>query len=266
MKETRSFGRRQILKLLGMNAAGFVLSGVTGRLNAQPQKRHIITLSFDDGFKKSTLVTARLFEKYKLPACINVIATGHLKNFKSPDEYQVTEKGDFVLWNELKERGHEIMPHGYRHANLANVPLNEAQDLIRKCLDYFSENLKGFKAAQAIFNMPYNASAPELEHWISEQVLAFRTRGAGISALPFKGQKKLTCTGFGPGSTEHNLEHQIKTLLELPEGWLIYNVHGLDGEGWGPMRAEFLDRLLGRLVDIDSVAVLPAGKALLAVK
>lgn len=261
MKET-SPGRRQLLKLLGMSAAGLVLPL---RLPAQTKKRHIITLSFDDGFKKSTEITAKLFEKYKLSACINVIATGHLKDFKSPDEYQVTPKGDFVLWNELKARGHEVMPHGYKHINKAKIPLKDAQDLIVRCLDYFTGHLKGFKSEEAIFNFPYTASTPELEAWLSDKVLAFRTQGPGINAMPHKGQKRLTCTAFGPGSTEEALDRQIKALLELPEGWFIYNVHGLDGEGWGPMRTEYLDRLLARLVEIDSVAVLPAGKALMGV-
>jgi peptidoglycan/xylan/chitin deacetylase (PgdA/CDA1 family) len=254
--------RRQFIGMIG---AG-VLSVRPGILGAQPTKRHIITLSFDDGFKKSSLLTARIFEKHKLSACINVVATGHLADFKNPDEYQVTEKGDFALWNELKARGHEVMPHGYKHANKTTMALQDAKNLIISCLDYFSKNLKGFKAGEAIFNMPYNASTPDLEAWLGTQVMAFRTGGATINAMPHKDQKKLTCGAFGPGSCEEHLDGQIKMLLDLPEGWLIYNLHGLDGEGWGPVSAEYLDRLLARLIAIDSVSVLPAGKALIAVQ
>ena len=86
--------------------------------------RHIVTLSFDDGFKKSFIRTAEIYEKYKRSACLNVIATGH------------------------KSR------------------------------------------------------------------------------------------------------------------WLIFNTHGLDDEGWGPIRATYLDRLLDKLLAIDSVDILPAGRAL----
>lgn len=35
-------------------------------------------------------------------------------------------------------------------------------------------------------------------------------------------------------------------------------MHGPDGEGWGPLRADYLDRLLGTLAGRDDVAVLPA--------
>jgi peptidoglycan/xylan/chitin deacetylase (PgdA/CDA1 family) len=251
--------RRQFIGLLG---AGLT-SIVPGMILAQPAKRHIITLSFDDGFKKSSVLTASIFDKYKLSACINVVATGHLPDFKSPDEYQVTEKGDFGLWNELKARGHEIMPHGYKHVRKTTIPLRDAQNLIVACLEYFSKNLKGFKTAEAIFNMPYNSSTTELEAWLGTQVLAFRTGGPAINAMPHKGQKKLTCGAFGPGNCEEHLDMQIKTLLELPSGWLIYNLHGLDDEGYGPVRADYLDRLLARLIAIDSVSVMPAGRAML---
>jgi peptidoglycan/xylan/chitin deacetylase (PgdA/CDA1 family) len=254
--------RRQFIGMVGAGLTS-LMPGISG---AQSAKRHIITLSFDDGFKKSSVLTASIFDKYKLSACINVVATGHLPDFKSPDEYQVTEKGDFGLWNELKARGHEIMPHGYKHARKTTMPLRDAQSLIVACLEYFSKNLKGFKAAEAIFNMPYNASTPELEAWLATQVLAFRTGGPAINAMPHKGQKKLTCGAFGPGNCEEHLDMQIKTLLESPEGWLIYNLHGLDYEGYGPVRADYLDRLLARLIAIDSVSVMPAGKALILIQ
>ena len=258
---TTDINRRQFIGMLG---AGMT-SIMPGMMAAQAAKRHFITLSFDDGFKKSSVLTASIFDKHKLSACINVVATGHLPDFKSPDEYQVTEKGDFGLWNELKARGHEIMPHGYKHANKTTMPLRDAQNLVAACLEYFSRNLKGFKAAEAIFNMPYNSSTAELEAWLATQVLAFRTGGPAINTMPHKGQKKLTCGAFGPGNCEEHLDMQIKTLLELPSGWLIYNLHGLDGEGYGPIRAGYLDRLLARLIAIDSVSVMPAGKAMLSI-
>ena len=48
------------------------------------KKTHLVTLSFDDGFKKSSIRTAEIFEKYELSACINVIATAHLPALNFP--------------------------------------------------------------------------------------------------------------------------------------------------------------------------------------
>jgi hypothetical protein len=92
--------------------------------------------------------------------------------------------------------------------------------------------------------------------------MAFRTGGGAINHLPHEGQVKLTCTSFGPGNCEHAIDREIDKLLALESGWMIFNTHGLDDEGWGPIRATYLDRLLERLVGIESVDVLPAGVAL----
>jgi hypothetical protein len=140
------------------------------------------------------------------------------------------------------------------------------KDLILKCIDVFSKELKGFKPKESIFNFPFNASTPELEQWLPSHVKAFRTGGNPINALPHKGQVKLTCTSHGPENINEHLNGEIEKLLALPSGWLIYNTHGLDDEGWGPLSSDFLDRLLARLVEMDSVEIIPAGKALSRIK
>jgi len=44
---------------------------------------------------------------------------------------------------------------------------------------------------------------------------------------------------------------------------MVYNLHGLDEEGWGPIRPEYLEKLLERLRRINSVRIVPTGRALL---
>ena len=40
-----------------------------------------------------------IFERFNLKACLNVIASGHLNDFNSPDDYHINERGDFNDWN-----------------------------------------------------------------------------------------------------------------------------------------------------------------------
>jgi hypothetical protein len=226
------------------------------------QKTHIVSLSFDDGFQKSSIRTAEIYEKYQLSACINVIASAHENQFALPNEYHDWPVGDFELWNDLQSQGHEIMPHSYRHANLTQMPIEDAKDLILRCFEVFHRELDGFKQEESIFNFPFNASNTELEELLRPMVGAVRTGGPAINKLPHKEQFSLGCTSMGPGNIDKHLEQSINELLSLPEGWLIYNTHGLDEEGWGPLSSSFLDELLSRLVQMDHVAVLPVGKAL----
>ena len=250
--------RRDFLAAFGTAATCLVTARIGAADRSSGTKRHLVTLSFDDGFRKSFVRTAEAYEKHGLSACFNVVAAG------LPDDKYIkgVPLGDFALWNELKRRGHEIMPHGYRHENLRQMTFENGKDLIRRCLDVFAEKLDGFDAKQAVFNFPYNASTPELEKWLPSQVRAFRTGGGAINPLPHDGQVKLTCTSFGPGNCEAAIDREIERLLAKESGWLIFNTHGLDDEGWGPIRATYLERLLERLLAIDTVDILPAGKAL----
>jgi len=227
------------------------------------KKQHIVSLSFDDGFEKSNLKIAEIYEKLGLSACFNVIALGHDPDFKPPDPFhEGYPRGNFELWNTLQTRGHEIMPHGLLHHNLTEMPLEDAQRSIQRCLDIFEQELDGFQACESIYNFAYNASTLEIETWLPTVVKAYRTGGEPINPLPYSSQIKLTTDGHGPENCEQYLDEQIGWLLERPAGWLIYNTHGLEDEGWGPIRAEYLDALLDRLTRIESVAVMPVGNAL----
>jgi peptidoglycan/xylan/chitin deacetylase (PgdA/CDA1 family) len=227
---------------------------------------HLVTLSFDDGFYKSSLKTAEIYERFGLKACFNVIATGHLPDFLPPDWSHEARKADFGVWNELKGRGHEVMPHGFRHANKAAMPLGEAQDLILRCLDIFDRELKGFVRREAIFNFPYNASTPELEAWLATQVRACRTTHPdtrfGLNPLPTRATTVLVSVSHGPSNCDAAVERCVGELLKLPEGWLVFCGHGVDDESWGPISSDYLGRLLERLVAIPTVRVVPAAEAL----
>ncbi len=243
--------------------ATFGLVGSKTLLNFSSEKTHILSLSFDDGFEKSFVKTAEIYEKYDLSACFNIIATAHLENFNPPDGYiRRNVLGDFSLWNELQSRGHEIMPHGYNHTNLAQIPLEDAQDLIKRSLTFFEEHLEYFNAGKAIFNFPFNSSAEELENWVGTQVMAYRTAGGAINSWPDRNRKKLTCISYGPDNIDEYLQEQVDHFLKQEGGWFIFNTHGLDGEGWGPMSSGLLDELLSKLISYDHVDILPVGKAL----
>jgi peptidoglycan/xylan/chitin deacetylase (PgdA/CDA1 family) len=221
---------------------------------------HIVTLSFDDGFERSSIRTAEIFERYGLAAELHVLAAGHLGEPKE-SWHSRWRKGDFGLWSELRARGHSVMPHGYRHANKAELPLDEAKRSIEACLDVFRAELDGFKASKASFAFPYNRSTPEIEAWLGTRVRAFRTGGDPVMPLPRPGQQRVTCASFGPGRADDHLSRTVEAFLAGPSGWLCYNLHGLDGEGWGPTGSDTLARVLERLAAADAL-VLPITAAL----
>jgi peptidoglycan/xylan/chitin deacetylase (PgdA/CDA1 family) len=258
--------RRQFITH-SLTAAGSLSLGYMGLLG-DPKKTHLLSLSFDDGFKKSFYRIAEIHENYGLKACLNVIATGHLKSFNTDFQWIPQNLlGDFNDWNKLKERGHEIMPHTWEHLNLTEIPIEKAKENIEKCLDYFENNLGGYTSDGAVYNFAYNASTPELEDFALTKVSAIRTGGwlvlkdSMVNAIPVKEQPlRLGCWGHGPDFCDDYVEEEINKFLATDGGWLILNLHGLDEEGWGPVHGDYLDNLLKRLVKIDNLSIQPTGE------
>jgi len=257
--------RRQFIGSAGLLSLGFVSGDF-----ADKGKTHFITLSFDDGFKKSFYRIAEIHEEYGLSACLNVIATGHLPSFTAePKWIPKGSLGDFNDWNKLKSRGHEVMPHTWDHANLTEIPVEEAKQKIDLCFDYFEKNLDGYYPSRAVYNFAYNASTPELDQHALRRSRAVRTGGwlvlkdTMLNVLPHPEERTaLGCWGYGPGLCDAYIEETINKFLSGSGGWLILNLHGLDNEGWGPVSTIYLDGLLKRLVKVSYLDVLPAGAIL----
>jgi peptidoglycan/xylan/chitin deacetylase (PgdA/CDA1 family) len=232
------------------------------------KKTHLVTLSFDDGFKKSFYKTADIYEEFGLRACFNVIATGHLEGFAptvngAPDAGIVPfPKGDFTDWNALKKRGHEVMAHTYNHVNLTTIPVDEAKELIVRCANYFEAHLDGFRAKDSVYNFAYNASMPELDAFALEHFLVVRTQGdQPTNPIPtHRRPVRIGCWSHGPENCDQFFDDSLNAFLKSPGGWFVFNTHGLDEEGWGPMSSDYLRRLLGRLTKMPHVEVVPAGE------
>ncbi len=262
--------RRTFLKTSALAATGLLTAASAPKLALPSGKTHLLTLSFDDGFKKSFYRIAEIHEEYGLKACLNVIATGHMPDFKKIDDWILPELlGDFNDWNKLIGQGHEVMPHSWQHLNLTKIPVNQARENILKCLEYFTENLDGYDPKKAVYNYAFDASTEELDLFTLQHARAVRTGGwllwkdQEYNALPVVEEDgRLGCWTNGPNNNDRWVDKQIEEFLKTDGGWLVLNLHGLDDEGWGPISGTYLDKLLGQLTKLDQLAVLPAGAAL----
>jgi peptidoglycan/xylan/chitin deacetylase (PgdA/CDA1 family) len=262
--------RRDFITSTGIIALGYKRSTAADPCKVlSEEKTHILTLSFDDGFKRSFYRTAEIHEEYGLKACLNVVAIGNPPGSITEKWISADLVGNFDDWNKLKDRGHEVMPHSWEHINLTEVPLAEAKENIEKCLEYFEKNLIGYNPAEAVYNFAYNSSNQELDDYALRKVRAIRTGGWSVlkntkyNELPgYFSQRRLGCWSYGPQNCDSYVEAEVNEFLSGIGGWLILNLHGLDNEGWGPISTKYLDVLLKRLVNIENLAILPTGKAL----
>jgi len=226
-------------------------------------RTHLLTLSWDDGFAKSFTGIAKIHDEYKLRASLNVIAQACTPGAYTPaDEWHNAPTGSWELWNELASHGHEIGPHSWSHQNHKAIPIEEARSEIDRCLDAFERKLFGFKRGNAVYAMPFNASSEPVERHLARTVRAFRTGGPGVNPLPTADTVKLTCDSFGPGNCEAHLDECVDKWLKEKSGWLIYNTHGLDEEGWGPVTPGYVRKLYDRLLKLPHVGIVAPMEAL----
>lgn len=203
-------------------------------LHAKPRTR--IGIIFDDGFVKSTLATAALFEEFKLPAVFGVVA--------DPSNF-VPGCGDFSMWNEMQRRRHIVQPHGYTHLNLAKIPHEQAVGELTRCLETFGEKLENFRASEALYAFAYNSGTPKLCEWLLPRVRAVRIGGNPFLSDADLRSREWQSTAFGPGDPgEDFLQHLQRCKRERPAA-LFYCLHGIDGEYWGAIKLDTLRRILG---------------------
>jgi len=264
--------RREFIKSSSLISLGIGVSGCASKtkLESTQLTTHYLSLSFDDGFKKSFTRVAEIHDEYGTKACLNIIASAHLPSFKTVGKYIHPKlMGSFNDWNKLVSKGHEVMPHTWEHLRLTEVPVALAKKNIDKCLDYFEKNLDGYDSANGVYNFAYSASTPELEEFAMQRVRAARTGGwlvlndTTLNKIPTSSDPiKIGCWASGPENCDIYLESEINNFLAGPSGWLIINLHGLDEEGWGPVSTKYYDSLLKRLVGIKNLEVLPVGEVL----
>jgi peptidoglycan/xylan/chitin deacetylase (PgdA/CDA1 family) len=232
-------------------------------MGIKPKVTHAVTLSFDDGFRRSCFRVADIYESLGLRACFNVIATNSIPIGEA--ELETSRKfGTWNDWNGLKARGHEVMPHTYDHQNLTQIPFKKACRLIDECTKAFDSHLNGFDVSKSVYNFAYNASTPELEAYALRTYRAVRTQGkTPINPIPnSRSRPVIGCWSDGPGNSERLLSSSLADFLDGPGGWFVWNTHGLDDEGWGPIRASYLEHLLREINALRFVTVIPAGELL----
>jgi len=260
--------RREFIELSALASIGI---SFTNCKDDQSLISHYLSFSFDDGFKKSFNRAAEIHEEYGTKGCFNIIATAHIPIFKPVGEWILPElMGSFHDWNRMVSRGHEVMPHTWEHLRLTEIPIVKAKKNIDKCLDYFENNLDGYDPSSAVYNYAFNASNDDLDEFTLQRVKAIRTGGWLVlgenkiaNQIPTTTENiKLGCWADGPGLCDDYVEKTTNTFLQGEGGWLIFNLHGLDNEGWGPISTKYYDSLLKRLVEIKKLQVMPVGEVL----
>jgi peptidoglycan/xylan/chitin deacetylase (PgdA/CDA1 family) len=221
----------------------------------------IVSFCFDDGFARSARQVRAIFEARGLRACFAVLAAPEL----AEDPYiRAAPIAGWPVWREVLDAGHEVHPHGYAHEHLGRIAVDAARESVERTLAIFAAELPAFEASQAVFHLAYLAAPQPVTNWLGERLLGVRMRTETDGWNDLRGLQRggvVSCVTFGPDDTETRLSRRLETFLAGPPGWLVIVLHGLDGEGWGSLAYEALERTLDTLLG-QAVEIAPPGAVL----
>jgi peptidoglycan/xylan/chitin deacetylase (PgdA/CDA1 family) len=206
--------------------------------SAMPQPVRVAMI-FDDGFANSDRKIADIFESHGLRATFAVLADA--------SERSLGSHGNWALWNELHARGHHVLPHGWNHDDLVEKPIEPAKASLLRCFDAFTDNLRGFDRAATLFCPPNNSMYPELCDWLLTHVSAVRINGTGLNTAADLASGVWHTLGHGPGLCDDHLAKTLETARQTRPAALVYTLHALDDEGWGPISTAGLHKTLDLL-------------------
>jgi hypothetical protein len=209
-----------------------------------------VGIIFDDGFARSTLKTAEIFESLGLRAVFAVLADA--SNFvKGPG------CGDWAMWNDLQRRGHIIHPHGQTHVKLSEIAPAAAIESVSMCLESFAEHLEGFDARQAVYAFTYNTPTRETMDWLLPRVRSVRIGGDPLLSASDLASRVWRSQADGPHDPFDDCMRVLDRAAQKRPTAALYCLHGLDREYWGATASENLRRVLDRIVSDDALEYWP---------
>ncbi len=209
----------------------------------KPRTRRAVSFCFDDGFRRSAQAIHDVFSRRQLAACFAVLA----RPDEALDPYvRGARLGDWAFWRDMVSAGHEVASHGLLHERYDDLGLRETQTSVDQALAIMEAELPGFERARSLFHLPYLSAPPAVVDWLGTQCLGVRAAGAGHGLNRWADLRpggRVDCLCHGPDGVADALRSRIREFA-AEEGWLVLVLHGVDGEGWGPVDRRDLEDLL----------------------
>ena len=225
--------------------------------------QRVVSFCFDDGFRRSADAICEVFSSRGLSACFAVLAAPS----RALDPYlHGAELGDWAYWRKVRDSGHEVAAHGLIHENLEALSLSETVTSVRTALDIMEAQLPGFARARSLFHTPYMRAPEATVRWLGTQFLGVRLAldAAGRRGLnPWEQLRKggpVDSLCLGPEGVAEAASARIQEFAHQ-QGWLVLVMHGVEGEGWGPIAQADLAGLLDQALALG-MAVAPPDRVL----
>lgn len=212
-----------------------------------------ISFSFDDGFERSATVGAPILERFGFNGTFYVV-TGWVapQRARIRDDFnRGASHGDWAFWRGHAARGHEVGSHGFSHVNAGAssarfLPWVMAEQVLRSAEDL----ARHVPATDYTLSMPWNAGSKVSRALARTRFSACRL---GSTDLDYNTIHALDLYGLKSWAVEpkHGWSDVRAAVEQMPDdGWLIFQFHSFDDEGWAPISSGFLEALCEVVADV----------------
>ena len=164
------------------------------------------------------------------------------------DEWNIGfDHGSLEDWRSIAKNGHDIGSHTFTHPDTKYKGISR-EHLEQEC----SESLKFIKQIdQSHYSLAFPYNRGTLTSSIKKNYDSVRAGWGEPLHNSIEDTNLYHIKSWSPEDMNENGSKKIKkTIGNLPDNsWLVFNLHGLDGEGWQPWSAESLKGLIGFIKD-----------------
>jgi peptidoglycan/xylan/chitin deacetylase (PgdA/CDA1 family) len=215
-----------------------------------------ISFCFDDGFRGSARTVHDVFSRRDLHACFAVLARPE----RALDPYvHGADLGDWGFWREMAAAGHEVASHGLIHERYDELGLARTQAGVQDALRIMEAELPGFERGRSLFHVPYLSAPQAVVEWLGTQCLGVRLAGPGRGLNRWADMRpggRVDSLCHGPRGVAAALRARLREFA-AQDGWLVLVMHGVDGEGWGPVDRSELEGLLDEAAATGAEIITP---------
>jgi peptidoglycan/xylan/chitin deacetylase (PgdA/CDA1 family) len=222
------------------------------------ESSRVLSITFDDGFKQGSDIACDILARYNFAATFYLV-TGWIEPTRVIIRDTVNadvSHGDWRHWRGVLERGHELGSHTFSHLNARGkaaylFPWLVSIEFQKSLADLKREALQ----PSYTLSLPWNAASHRSRRVAPRYFSACRvgSQGRGYNRLanfdPF-------CLDSWAPNPATSIADYHEAIRNIPQGgWLVIQLHSIDGEGWEPISSATFDGICDFVSDQGDIEV-----------
>lgn len=154
------------------------------------------------------------------------------------------DHGTWPFWREIAGLGHEVGSHGFSHLNASGTLARLFPWLVEKDIGRSAQDLKEqIPGPTPTMSMPWNAATSRSAQVVRRHFSGCRLGSSRISYNRLSNLSRFELESWAP-RPDDPWDQYVDAVEQLPAGgWLIFQFHSFEEEGWDPIEPELLERL-----------------------